>query len=814
MSEEAYGAYKRVQVKVLYSFNNNLSVFLSRSRSQHSIKIVQIPLGENLVEEEYITLGAFDLKACIQQILRSSPENFRLDEEDYAVYYKDVTEQPEEPFVSQGVLSTLLNQGKNQLIPGRICQNLSASFLFGENSNVSSFTLEVRLKFHTIERANDRQSKMESTRPPQPYSKRRSDVPGQAQKRLRASGANMNDAIKATRTKSLPIFYHPPNLQIFNIINADKTNTPSRYDSKSVQERFKLAPFMQAKIIDNPKQMRRSKASRSSSNEPQYAMRTRSMVVNKFPLVSSPIQEESASDATDDTEYHDNQDEGGEDTDNQSMTQDGISPYPSEEKLYKVNSATQFQALPDLEDLDSRKTHAIPETKLPKNHGLVCTNSNCATNSSRTWRYFETGVHPNYLAIHRATEFNKKHYEGMFGPLCNACYLFLRNKGFMRPEGVVKKYLQQQKYKKDLKQKEDEEKTIVNENLRELNSNNIQTLRVSSPHKFLTPSHTPSTINQIIQNNLNAQILANSNTGDNSAKTSPQYDEINDFMNQLNAMGGPLTDIDPIPQDQNQGRTPPMIATKSNTRVINLCEDDEDKENCPPTMDGSSPMKNNLNSMPALPSKANIRNHEMTYSDHNAWLTNLFGETTPIDSTQREVSHSSNNNSRIQNSDGSSEKEMGASSNFHDSPQNKFQNNLPKLSTFTMIPSKSGHDVCSNTDMPSSPLCLNETGESRFSHSEVFAVSDSDCINTKEDRERSLVYFNQSKRFSLSPGNEATRNDTTMSWSAQLKREHERPGELSSPSTDLYSHEDVKASDDGNIYPTASIEDVFSQHIK
>ena len=65
--------------------------------------------------------------------------------------YKDITEQPEEPFVANGVLSSLVNSSKSHLIPGRVCQNLSASFLFGDKSNVSPLTLEIRLKLHTIE---------------------------------------------------------------------------------------------------------------------------------------------------------------------------------------------------------------------------------------------------------------------------------------------------------------------------------------------------------------------------------------------------------------------------------------------------------------------------------------------------------------------------------------------------------------------------------------------------------------------------------------------------------------------------------------
>ena len=114
----------------------------------------------------------------------------------------------------------------------------------------------------------------------------------------------------------------------------------------------------------------------------------------------------------------------------------------------------------------------------------------------------------------------------MFGPLCNACYLFLRTKGFMRPPAVVKKYLQQQRYKKE--QRENSKSRLDSISSAKGESS-------SSPFpRFVTPSHTPSMINQVIQNNRNkGKPVNNSN-----------YD-LNEFMNQLNAFGGPLTDIDP-----------------------------------------------------------------------------------------------------------------------------------------------------------------------------------------------------------------------------------------------------------------------------
>ncbi|KAM9889794.1 hypothetical protein OXX79_011886, partial [Metschnikowia pulcherrima] len=246
--------HRRMQVKVLYSFDNSPEVFLSRSKHQYSVKVAQIPISSTHEPEELLTLGAFDLKTCIQQVVKSSPENFKLQSEDYAVYHKDITEQPDEPFVANGVISSLLASSKPDLIPGRVCQNLSASFLFGDKANASSMTLEIRLKFHVTSRneeaASPRDPDAELARPASSSTSIAQQLANRRKRPL--ASASSEAAIKATRTKSLPIFCHPPNQQISNIINADKLNAAPRYDSKSISERFNSAPFLSAKIIDKP----------------------------------------------------------------------------------------------------------------------------------------------------------------------------------------------------------------------------------------------------------------------------------------------------------------------------------------------------------------------------------------------------------------------------------------------------------------------------------------------------------------------------------------------------------------------------------
>lgn len=727
--------YRRMQVKVLYSFDNSPTVFLSRSKNQYSVKVAQIPMQLATEEEALVTLGAFDLKNCVQQILKSSPEHFRLHDQDYAVYYKDITEQPDEPFVANGVMSSLLSSGKQHLVPGRVCQNLLASFLFGDKANSSSLTLEIRLKLNVIEKHPEEQQQRPNPEKMKLASQASPSYPQQSQPPVRRSRPAKQQmassaAVKATRTKSLPIFYHPPNQHISNIINADKSNLPSRYDSKSIQERFSLAPFMLAKIIDKPARKRRRsnvpltptvQTPVDNGLQPMRAMKTRSMVSNVFPshsMISSPIHEELMSEASDDTEYQENSrpiDEEDEDEEDYNSQNDASSspftpqqpPYKpgQQEKKHQSNSIipnndhSHFQSLPDTEDLDSKKTHTIPSTKLPHDHDLVCINRNCAANDSITWRYFETKFHPSYLNIQRAEKFDKSLYDGMFGPLCNACYLFLRNKGFMRPEAVVKKYLQQQKYKKELKLKEDatrDKSSPFSSAMMELN-------------KFPTPTHAPSAINEFIKNqnnkghagvNLSKQPtpLANGRTPTDVS----DYQDLNDFMNQLNSFGGPLTDID-LPQDlqsnSKKESTPPAMATKSNTRVINLYED-EDKENQPPTVE------DDLHDFDQMIMKSfSLRSSP----DHQDW-SQFFGEPTPKDANtpgagllRTPLADTSNNS-------------------------NTLRRPLPKLDG----------QKAAVVNMPSSPL-----------------LSSYDDLSNKS---RDMLNKNSS------PGTTAVRNDTTMSY--------------------------------------------------
>lgn len=775
---------------------------MSRSACQHQVKVVDIPMwnSDNL-EEQIVLLGAFDLKACIQQLVQSSPENFRLSTEDYAVYYKDITEQPEEPYVANGELSKLLESADTYLIPGKVCQNYSARALFGNSSSVSSHTLEVRLKLHTItsqsiqlqlqpqqqqqkqqvnsipmknsssttpvsttaspiflnesttvkRSTNDHRSQYVVPKRPRIQSNNQPQPLQQQPTRSSASSSTNVGAVKATRTKSLPIFYNPHNQSIFNIIAADKMNTQSKYDSKNIQDRFKLAPFLRDKVVESSGFVT---SRQKSMEQPQRAMRTRSML-NQRVVDDSRVkphrieeEEEEAEAVIADAQTEVSEEINGsnfideDDEDDADYVEEG-----KEGDDYDRNTNnTTFQSLPDLDDLDSKKTHTLPNNKLPHNHGLICVNNNCATNDSIAWRYFETGYHPNYHQIHNATEFSKEYFDGMFGPLCNACYLFLRNKGFMRPLSVVKKYLQQQRYKREVKQKEEyaERQRISNSRKQHTNSNKGK-VSSSSPHKFATPLHTPSAINQVIQSN-SKNNRANNMPSASDARLTPNYNDLNEFMNQLNSFGGPLTDID-MP-NQDPGLTPPMIATKSNTRVINLFEAGGDRK---ASVGGS-------NSEESLDQIIQKSLNETGSSPNNEWIGNLF-EKTPRDQTPGESNNNRTPLDEIENQD-TTKLDLSAHHTGLDFSDDR------------------NEGVSKIANMPSSPLM---GGGQR----------NGDVFTNGMHTDLSSLVENNHLLFNSSSPNKAVRHDTTMSWSHynEAKSLNRKLG--STPNGDYYDQEEI-----------------------
>lgn len=766
MATEDPSSIRLMQIKILYSLDNQPNVYLSRSENTLPVQIVQISLGMN--DDELITLGGLELKDCVKQVVRSAPDTFNLSFRDFEVYYQDISEQPDEPFVANGVISKLLNSNESCLVPGRVCQSLGAGSIFGKKSKMASETLEIRMQLRTIEipvtkektPAPEQQSHSHSRKYSHSSLAKRSNLQIIMERKrnhesLSHYGSNY-PPVKATRTLSLPSFVNPP------------VTTP-RHKRDKVEDRFKNAPFYlnldkvtytttSTTTSNRPGPQRRYQSpSTSTSLQPQRAARTRSMFTSNIPSISSPINEEPYSD---DPDYNANEDNfHNEDEVSSGGNSPVTSPYTPQQPPYKPPTPTQ---LPD--DLDSIRSHTIQSSKLSENHGLVCINECCRTTSSINWRYFETEYRPEYSKILTAHKFDKRNYEGMLGPLCNACFLFYKNKGFMRPEHVVRKYIHQQRYTAKLrkKQKEDElnRTTLDAIAMKKFVSGTSVSLNAgSSPAgSFPAPSHTPSAINQVIQNKA---LTSHGNNGNNNNlnydPTPPGFTpDYNDLLHQINIYGGPSTDIDPLP-----GATPPMVATKSNTRVINVdaggaegAEGAEGEEYKKATKLNTRiigvPVESNIeeddNNKENLPPKIN-KNH----NDYDAMIS----------------SFQENNNDWMS---------FFSSPKHHVSPNSKTPVDNPN--EIQKSPLKNNVNKKTIVNMPSSPYQSTLDAASENGHY--------DQQNVLNDEISKMINMSP---FKSSP-NRANRLDTGNLIMSNQNKDEDKKNQASTPNTEFYSNDD------------------------
>lgn len=144
----------KMHLKIFYSFCDYKPVYLYRSLDQHEVKVNEIDVIIRDLEENCINktnqIGTIEFKKCLFQIIKSSPENFNFNFENYLVYYKDVLEQPEEPFVRDGSILSILFENGRKYISGKICDNLSLSSVIHDKQEMTTLTLELRLNFRFL----------------------------------------------------------------------------------------------------------------------------------------------------------------------------------------------------------------------------------------------------------------------------------------------------------------------------------------------------------------------------------------------------------------------------------------------------------------------------------------------------------------------------------------------------------------------------------------------------------------------------------------------------------------------------------------
>ncbi|CAM9021577.1 unnamed protein product [Wickerhamomyces anomalus] len=481
-------------VKVLYTLDDN--TFLARSNDLSDVKTAKIPIPG---QSSMMTLGVVSMRNVLLPILYSSPELFGDASIDYSVYVKDISEE-DEPFVGHGLFTKLIVQNLNQfddeiLIPGRVCSNFAALL---SNRGGSSETLEVKLRLARV-RSNRQQNRDANPQPQQqqPEVQQHTLVPNQPipqqgfqqkiTQRLPSTSStanpiritNSNPAPKAVRTQSLPAFNNPLNQVI--LPNGAMPSIGQRYPKNSIAQRIRQA--------DN-----------ANSGKITYNFHVEGIDEKNAPIgITTEVSKRFADDF--------------------------ITKKPEKKKQVK-------KAEPIIKPPQQYQSKMAPFTPAPKDNKLpqmapMSTNNsvpktaptciNCKTNESKAWRWNESDE-----------EFKR----GLF---CNNCYIYLIDKGVMRPSYLFKK--------RSKGKKKTSAPTTTN-----------------SSSAVSTPSGSKMVVNQTIH--------------EKSNNSSDPIDEFNDIISSdLDFHFDPMTDIDPLPQHHHHQQQQQQQQQNSQS---------EDKENIPP----------------------------------------------------------------------------------------------------------------------------------------------------------------------------------------------------------------------------------------
>lgn len=492
------------------------NTFLARSNDLSDVKTAKIPISG---QSSMMTLGVVSMRNVLLPILYSSPELFGDASIDYSVYVKDISEE-DEPFVGHGLFTKLIVQNLNQfddeiLIPGRVCSNFAALL---SNRGGSSETLEVKLRLARV-RSNRQQNRDANPQPQQqqPEVQQHTPVPNQPipqqdfnkrsrndsdtededgefiqpkkiqpqiQQRQRlpstSSAANpiritnSNPAPKAVRTQSLPAFNNPLSQVI--LPNGAMPSIGQRYPKNSIAQRIRQA--------DN-----------ANSGKITYNFHVEGIDEKNAPIgITTEVSKRFADDFITKKPEKKKQVKKAEPIIKP--------PQQYQSKMAPFTSAPKDNKLPQMAPMSTN--NSVPKT--------APTCINCKTNESKAWRWNESDE-----------EFKR----GLF---CNNCYIYLIDKGVMRPSYLFKK--------RSKGKKKTSAPTTTN-----------------SSSAVSTPSGSKMVVNQAIH--------------EKSNNSSDPIDEFNDIISSdLDFHFDPMTDIDPLPQHHQHQQ-------QQNSQS-------EDKENIPP----------------------------------------------------------------------------------------------------------------------------------------------------------------------------------------------------------------------------------------
>lgn len=247
-----------MNVKVIYTLNDkDQSPCLHRLPQPQPVNVVNMDDGSRL--------GGVDLKSCVEEVLKVSPELLpKLKEHDHAVYAYDYSEE-DVPTVGQGKLSAILSQDcleeEAKQIIGRIMKNPTALF----NKRQAAETLEIKLKFVAL--PSDSPLKRRAARPQQPLTLDTAAAPSSFVNRLRGAYDQPNHSSPQLGLSSSPA-PNPDEFLLFSQHNSPASM--SQHELEMCLNSPVLSPTMaKANVaMELPQQVQSRPPSRMSAHGP------------------------------------------------------------------------------------------------------------------------------------------------------------------------------------------------------------------------------------------------------------------------------------------------------------------------------------------------------------------------------------------------------------------------------------------------------------------------------------------------------------------------------------------------------------------
>ncbi|ODV98106.1 hypothetical protein PACTADRAFT_47927 [Pachysolen tannophilus NRRL Y-2460] len=550
---------QNMHLKILYSMDDE-TTFLARSSRPYNVRLISLPQYQNKMGNNSFLqqIGAVDLRRCLKILLDASPELSTNEKYDYALYSKDISEI-DEPYVGHGLMSTFNSKNKEVLIPGRICTSFAS--LLGGNSRE---TLEVKIRLSKVVAKSTRpelgnsasklgekqqQQQQQAHHFLEEEEEEEEEEEQEEEEQQREEIYNNQRQLQQSRQRiGIEQEYEEDQENNNDVDHGMKSDDDATEDEEAEQAPGNINQFQ-------PPTHRYKRI--TTSSKPVKAFRTKSLPVS---IINNNSNNNNANKRR---------------KPNLSQRMMSVVEAPIMEDNCMMNSSPvgDFNT-----NIHSNADFSIPDPKrkifhqpLPQKPRLTASGKpapscvNCGTYESKTWKYVKDG---DYLL-------------GSTGVLCNDCNATILMKK-INNQNMRTNFMNQNKRMSTTTTTQYYKSINSNTNITTSSTNNknskVQKLYNNTNQAFQKRQRLPGTPQGIIaKTSVAAASTAASSSSSRLSSSSPSLANIDNidlsdiFDYDLTKYGGPLTDIDPLPQqhdlivDQNQQ---PTRATKINTTLI------------------------------------------------------------------------------------------------------------------------------------------------------------------------------------------------------------------------------------------------------